>query len=380
MKPTIQLRRIKHRGKFRIFFHFDYNLKLIAELKKFKKAYWSQSQGAWYVDDTPKLNQEIFDYFRHFASIDKQFLDTPMQTDAPVKKHTPKQSKLNPINSQSQNAVLKFQDYLITLRFSENTIKSYTEALRIFLRYHNNKNVQEITQDDITNFNLGYIIKNNYSASYQNQVINGIKHFFDRFQNLNLNIDDIERPKKQFKLPSVLSLEEIQRLLNSIGNIKHKTMLTLIYSCGLRSGELLNLNVRDVDSNRMIIHIHQAKGKKDRMVPLAPSALELLRKYYLQFKPKEMLFTGVNGAKYSRTSLQAVLKKALKLAKIHKKCTLHTLRHSYATHLLESGVNLRYIQEILGHNSPKTTQIYTHVSSEESRKVASPLEKIQLNI
>jgi len=157
-------------------------------------------------------------------------------------------------------------------------------------------------------------------------------------------------------------------------------MLTLIYSCGLRSGELLNLNVRDIDSSRMIIHIHQAKGKKDRMVPLAPSALAMLRKYYIEHKPSGLLFTGADGGKYSHTSLQKVLKKALSLAKVHKQCTLHTLRHSYATHLLESGVNLRFIQELLGHNSPKTTQIYTHVSSEESRKVTSPLEKLDINL
>lgn len=376
MKPTIQLQRIKHKGQEKVFFYFHYNIVLINELRKYKHAFWSNSKQAWYVNDTPELRRKIFDHFRHYAHI-----KYAQKQITPQKKTTKKQPpKLPPINEQSETAVQKFYDYLMTLRFSENTIKSYTEGLRIFLRYHENKNVLEITQEDIVNFNLGYIIKNNYSASYQNQVINGIKHFFDRFQNLNIDTEEIERPKKQFTLPSVLSLEEIQRLLNSVQNIKHKTMLTLIYSCGLRSGELLKLNIRDVDSNRMIIHIHQAKGKKDRMVPLAPSALILLRKYYLEYKPKELLFTGVNDGAYSRTSLQAVLKKGLRLAKIHKKCTLHTLRHSYATHLLESGVNLRYIQEILGHNSPKTTQIYTHVSSEESRKVTSPLEKITLTI
>ena len=156
-------------------------------------------------------------------------------------------------------------------------------------------------------------------------------------------------------------------------------MLVLIYSCGLRSGELINLRITDIDSDRMIIHIKGAKGKKDRIIPLSETALELLREYFTAYRPKTYLFNGETKPQYSKTSLQKVYCKAKRIANIEKKATLQTLRHSYATHLLESGVNLRIIQEILGHSSPKTTQIYTHVSSEETSKVVSPLEKINLH-
>ncbi len=155
-------------------------------------------------------------------------------------------------------------------------------------------------------------------------------------------------------------------------------MLTLIYSCGLRSGELINMKISDVDSNRMVIHIRNAKGSKDRYVPLSAKLLPLLREYYLEYKPKEYLFNGADGVGlYTKTSLRKVFHRSVQNAKIKKKVRLHNLRHSYATHLLEKGVNLRYIQELLGHNSPKTTQIYTLVSSENSRKV-SPLDDLEI--
>lgn len=156
-------------------------------------------------------------------------------------------------------------------------------------------------------------------------------------------------------------------------------MLSLIYSAGLRRGEVLNMKINAIDSKRMMIHIFNAKGKKDRMVPLAPTALELLREYYKEYKPTHYLFEGQSGGKYSEKSLQEVFKKAKKLAGIKKNVTLHSLRHSYATHLLESGINLRYIQDLLGHKSPKTTQIYTHVSNEALSQVTSPLEQIKIN-
>jgi len=205
-----------------------------------------------------------------------------------------------------------------------------------------------------------------------------VKLFFQLFPSESFKVEQIERPRGERKLPIVLSLKEVEQLINNIVNLKHKTMVMLIYSCGLRRGELLSLKIQDIDSKRMLVHIKQAKGKKDRMVPLSETMLTNLRSYAKVYRPNEYLFTGQFGGMYSGTSLQAVLRSALKRAKIIKPVTLHTLRHSYATHLLESGVNLRYIQEVLGHSSPKTTQIYTHVSSEDFKKIISPLEKLSL--
>lgn len=277
------------------------------------------------------------------------------------------------------DVLTSFENYMRQRRYSENTIRSYRECLRAFLEFHPSKALSEITLQDLERFNQDYIIRNDYSPSYQNQVINALKLYFRKFHSQHFDLTLIERPKEGFKLPVVLSLEEVERLLNGTKNLKHRAMLSVIYSAGLRMGELIDLRISDIDSKRMVIHIKKAKGKKDRIVPLSESTLDLLRTYFMEYRPKEFLFNGENSLQYSRVSLQKVFRNALERAKIKKHCTLHTLRHSFATHLLEGGVNLRYIQEFLGHNSPKTTMIYTHVSSENARKIMSPIEQIKLN-
>ncbi|GAB5416054.1 MAG: site-specific integrase [Crocinitomicaceae bacterium] len=275
--------------------------------------------------------------------------------------------------------IVAFENYLVHCRYSDNTIKAYTEALKVFTKFVAPQQLNTITLKELELFNRKRIIDRGLSTSYQNQVINALKLYFSKFENKHFDLSAIERPKEGYKLPIVLSLEETERLLQSIRNIKHKAMIVLIYSSGLRSGELINLRISDVDSNRMILSIRGGKGNKDRDVPLSKTALEILRLYYRTYRPINYLFNGANGGQYSPSSLRRIFSRAKNDAGILKKASLHTLRHSYATHLLESGVNLRYIQEILGHNSPKTTQIYTHVSSEGSRRVESPIEKINVH-
>ncbi|MES2544447.1 MAG: tyrosine-type recombinase/integrase [Bacteroidota bacterium] len=226
-------------------------------------------------------------------------------------------------------------------------------------------------------YNNEYILKNNLSPSYQNQIVNAIKLFFQTIWDTKMLVDKIHRPKRAKVLPNVLSKEEVKLILEAHNNVKHKTMLSLIYSCGLRRGELINLKITDIDSNRNIVIIRQAKGKKDRIAPLSQKILALLRIYYPIYKPKKWLFEGQNGnEQYSDKSLQSVLKQALVKAKITKPVSLHWLRHSYATHLLESGTDLRYIQELLGHNSSKTTEIYTHVSTKSLQQIKSPFDDL----
>ncbi|MDD5152085.1 MAG: tyrosine-type recombinase/integrase, partial [Flavobacterium sp.] len=177
--------------------------------------------------------------------------------------------------------------------------------------------------------------------------------------------------------PNVLSKEEIKLILNAHSNIKHKAMLSMIYSCGLRRSELLHLRFSDIDSNRNIVLLKNAKGKKDRIAPLSPKILKMLREYYKDYKPAVWLFEGqIKGEQYSEKSLQSVLKQALQKTGITKPVTLHWLRHSYATHLLESGTDLRYIQELLGHSSSKTTEIYTHVSTKSIQQIKSPFDDL----
>lgn len=209
------------------------------------------------------------------------------------------------------------------------------------------------------------------------KITNTIKLFFQTIRDTKMLVDKIHRPKRAKVLPNVLSKEEIKLILNAHSNIKHKMMLSLIYSCGLRCGELLSLQPIHIDSKRNIILLKNTKGKKDRIVPLSPKILVLLRDYYTLFKPEKYLFEGQQkGHAYDSRSLQQVLKQALQKVGITKPITLHWLRHSYATHLLENGTDLRYIQELLGHNSSKTTEIYTHVSTKSIQQIKSPFDDL----
>lgn len=192
-----------------------------------------------------------------------------------------------------------------------------------------------------------------------------------------IEIEKIHRPGKIKKLPNVLCKEEVKRLLNALVDLKHRTMLSLIYSCGLRSSELLHLTISDVDAKRNLLLIRQAKGFKDRVVPLSNKTIQLLQEYYLAYKPKHYLFEGqYPNSPYDQRSLQQVMKSSVAKAGIQKPATLHWLRHSYATHLLESGTDLRYIQTILGHSSSKTTEIYTHVSTRNIQNITSPFDDL----
>lgn len=340
---------IFHNNTSRIAVYFEKNEVLIARIKTFPDARWSATKNCWHLPDTEKNRI-------HFK--------LPLA-------HT-----LLP-NTEGMESLATFKRYLLSKRYSPNTINTYCDALKSFLTFFNTKSVKAITNDDVILFNNDFILKNKLSSSYQNQVVNAIKLYFKTVEEKTIEIDKIHRPKKEKTLPNVLSKEEVKLILNAHYNIKHKAMLSLIYSCGLRRSELLNLKLTDIDSKRNIINVKQAKGKKDRIVPLSPKILEMLRGYYSEYKPKFWLFEGQNKRdQYSEQSLQTILKQALTKANITKPVTLHWLRHSYATHLLESGTDLRYIQELLGHNSSKTTEIYTHVSTKSLQQIKSPFDDL----
>ena len=206
------------------------------------------------------------------------------------------------------------------------------------------------------------------SISQQNQVINAIRFLYKYGLNKKYDKVSFKRPKSEKKLPKVIDHNHIISQLDKIQNLKHKSILSLAYSVGLRVSEIINLKIQDIDSKRMIIHIKNAKGKKDRIVPLSQNILLLLREYYKQRKPKEYLFNGQNSNQYSIQSCQKLYK-----IYIDKNSSIHTLRHSSFTNLLESGLDLRIIQKLAGHNSSKTTEIYTHVSNEILSKVKLPI-------
>ena len=267
--------------------------------------------------------------------------------------------------------------FMKSRRYSESTIRTYSNNLESFFRFYHDKKAEEITNEDITRFNNEYILNFGYSTTVQNQVVNALKIFFKISENRKIDIDKIERPKRAKSLPNVLSKEEIASILKAPTNIKHKAMLSLIYSCGLRRSELLNIKPNDIDSNRNLLIIRKSEGMKDRIVPLSDKIITMLREYYKSNRPEIWLFEGQQkGEKYTETSLQEIFKASLKKAGIQKPASLHWLRHSYATHLLENGTDLRYIQELLGHKSSKTTEIYTHVSNKSIQKIKSPFDDL----
>jgi site-specific recombinase XerD len=192
-------------------------------------------------------------------------------------------------------------------------------------------------------------------------------------------IYEVKRPRKDKKLPTVLSKEEVAKILSSVDNLKHKAILMLVYSAGLRVGEVVRLKTEDIDSNRKLIHIKGAKGRKDRYTLLSERALEILKQYLRKYRPEKWLFGGAREGRYlSARTADKIFRNACEKSGIKKDVSLHALRHSFATHLLEAGTDLRYIQELLGHSHCKTTEIYTHVSTKSLGKIISPLDTFEL--
>lgn len=350
---------VMHDGAKRIALYFANTPALNQMVRNIPGARWSRTLQAWHIADV--------DTHRNMCNL------------LPTNAHMNAVKNNRQISAQTQDLLNKYTNWMEVKRYSKSTIESYTNALLVFFSYFNSKDVEQITNQDIMDFNTHYVLKRNLSATYQSQFINALKLFYQTVKNHKLEIEKLIRPQLGSKLPKVISEEEVAAIINACKNLKHKAMLSLIYSAGLRRGEVLSLLKTDIDSKRMMITIRNAKGMKDRNVPLSPVVLNMLRNYYIAFKPEKYLFEGQFGGLYSARSLDSVLKKAATIGGIKKNVNLHMLRHSYATHLLEAGTNLRHIQELLGHKSPKTTQIYTHVSKEQLGKITSPLDKLKLN-
>ena len=282
-------------------------------------------------------------------------------------------------SEDKENSIETFRQWLISQRYSIKTVKSYIHGIRTFLGYFRNKRTDEIANEDVVNFSYKYVIGNNLSASLQNQIISAIKLYYCTTLKKDICIDEINRPNRPKRLPDIFSQSEVEKLLKSIINTKHRVMLALIYACGLRRSELINLRINAIDSKRRLLIIRGGKGNKDRVVPLPKAMIDMLRAYYMMYKPKYWLFEGhEEGRQYSESSIQHVFEQAVRKSGIKKDITLHSLRHSYATHLLENGVDLRFIQELLGHRSSKTTEIYTHVTEKSIEKIKSPFENLNL--
>ena len=387
---VLKLEKSIHRGFDVVFFNAPQVDKIQVKLRQIPYVTYSASHKMWYVKYENLDLKVIIDLFKELVNIDISSINNEQKTKKTFDSAKPKQIKKllitlsnsdkiekRELNKRAKDYLNKYINWLENTRYSPSTIKIYSEAMHNFLLYLGDDDANQVNDDVFAEYVNRRILGNNYGPSLQNQNISAIKLFYREIVRAPIDVEQLNRPRREHRLPNVLSKSEIKSILEASKNIKHKTALSLIYACGLRRSELLNLKPRDIDSQRGFIKVYQGKGKKDRLVPISEKTIEMLREYYKKYKPKVWLFEGnPAGLQYSEASLQKILKNALKSANIKKPATLHWLRHSYATHLLEAGTDLRYIQELLGHKSSKTTEIYTHVTSQSLQNIRSPFDDL----
>lgn len=333
-------------------------------IKKMNTSFWHPDQKLWSVVNTPDNWQQLKELLGPDLRVEKMAQST--------------QVRGKQLNEQSLAALEKLQEKLLLKAYSPSTVKTYKNEFAQFLSFFETRDLATVEKPEIESFVAHLITKYKISETKQNQLINAIKFYYEQVLGKPREYYNIQRPKRALELPNVLSLEEVQRLIQAPENIKHKAMLCTIYSAGLRSGELLQLRVRDVHSDDGYLFIKGAKGKKDRRTVLSEKLTTLLRAYYIEHRPSYWLFEGQDGGQYSSRSLQKIFRRAVEKANVNPWATLHTLRHSFATHCLQQGVSMRQVQTMLGHNSPKTTQIYTHVLGISNKSIKSPLDSLDL--
>jgi integrase/recombinase XerD len=326
---------------------FGFNLQLMSFIKKIPYHSWDSKNKWWSIPYSDVFITQIQEFIHSLG------LKIISQVEAEEEQKVKRISAFDIPNYKTcpEEFTLKIKE----LRYSESTEKTYKSALEDYLNYHHAIDIDRLNEGHIQSFLRYLVMERKVSTSYQNQAINAIKFYYERVLGGQRKTYFIDRPKKEKSLPVVLSEEEIVRIIRAVENIKHRAILMVIYSAGLRISECINLKIKDIDSSRMQIRVEQAKGKKDRYTILSEKTLYFLRTYFLEYKPKVYLFEGQTGGIYSKRSIQNIFKAAASKAGIQKQVTVHTLRHSFATHLLENGVNLRYIQSLLGHSSSKTT-------------------------
>ena len=377
-KTTVRLEHLVHASEHCIAIAFPYNTELIAAAKK-AGARWSSTHKRWYTPNTPQHLRTIFQAFKGLAWVDTTALfnkPTARATTtgkAPAQQAKPAQTAPN---AEQQEALAAMQRKLQIARYSPRTIDAYLNATKHFFLYFPAKHPGDIRTEDIEAYQHYMATERKVSNSHLNQVVNAVRYYYMNVVGDAKRVTFIERPRKETKLPLVLSKSEVAAVLNAPDNLKHRTMLALAYSAGLRVSEVIALRPEDLLFDQGLIRVRQAKGNKDRTTLLGRSTAELLRNYMEHYRPTNHLFAGQGGGAYSARSLQKVLEAALAKARIAKPATMHTLRHSFATHLLEQGTDLRYIQALLGHASSKTTEIYTHVSTRYLQGIINPMDAL----
>ena len=338
---------------------------------------WSNKFGMAYIKNNPNNLNLIFNDFKGLAWINcaSFFPNNKIKTNnSPVKVND---FRTRDLPDNYRKCPDEFLQKLELKLYALNTAKTYINMFERFINHYKEKELTHVNENDIRTY-LQLLVQQEKSDSYINQMINSIKFYYEVVLEMPNRFYSVERPIKKETLPKVISLEEVQSIIKNTNNIKHKCIVSLLYSAGLRRSELLNLKLEDIDSKRMVITVKNGKGNKDRQTILSKSVLNDLRIYYKEWNPKFYLFESPNGGQYSPESVLKIIKTAAKKAGIRKNITPHMLRHSFATHLLENGTDLRYIQVLLGHNSTRTTEVYTQVAINNIKAIKSPIELLNL--
>ncbi len=373
MRP-IKLRHIEFNQRSFIGIQFYPDKVIQALIKQLPDVKWSKELQLAYVPNSKHMVHTIFQLFKNVTWVDTSLFyksqlirkDNPELDIEYFRNRTPIPGKHFIPDS--------YLDKLVIKRYSINTARTYIFAFELFINYIK-KPINTVSEIDINEY-IKHLIHQKKSDSSINIAINSIKFYYEVVLDRPNRFYRFDRPRKRERLPKVISTEAIGKMISRTENIKHKCILMLLYSSGLRRQELLNLKIEDIDSERMLIRVNDGKGKKTRFTLLSETLLTSLRIYYKEYRPRYYLFEGVKNQQYSAESVVKLTRRAGIKASINFSVTPHILRHSFATHLLENGTDLRYIQQLLGHNSSKTTEIYTHVANHNFKKIKNPLDML----
>ena len=362
---VIYVEPLYHQNEAQISFRFKYNFEIKEYIKQLGDLSWSRTNSVFYLKNTPKNKIRVYQHLK----------DTKWHVDYSAFKNAVIVEK--PQLSADRHVVFNdFKKFLVGKRYSTSTVNVYSGFVYDFLIYLDATALKDLNDKHVRLFIEEVVVTKEYSISTHRQLISALKQFFLFYPETNISELPLMRPKKSKKLPAVLSQEEVIDLIRSTKNLKHRAILGLLYSAGLRIGELTSLQLRNIHIDRRQVYIENGKGRKDRYVVLAESILPMLNNYFNTYKPTTYFVEGGIGTPYSESSIRKFLQRSCKAAGITKRVTPHTLRHSYATHLLENGIGLRHIQELLGHSKPETTMIYTHVAKKDLLDITSPLDLI----
>lgn len=370
---SVTLKHLLIRERRYIGLQFTTDKVIEALVKQLPNVKWSSTYNMAYIENSKDNLNQIFQIFNGVVWVNcNHFFDKkPIKHDNEDiditwfrKRELPKEYRTCPTS---------YLDKLEVKKYANNTVKSYVSTFETFINHYKTKELIAINDLDVRKYILK-LVQDGKSNSYINSTINSIKFYYESVLGMPNRFYDIERPRKQQKLPKVLSKEDVLSIISNTNNLKHKCVVSLLYSSGMRRNELINLKITDIDSKRMLIRIESAKGNKDRYTLLSHALLKDLREYYKQYSPKKYLVEGLYGKQYSGQSIGKIVINAAVKAGIAIPVTPHMLRHSFATHLLEAGVDLRQIQVLLGHSSSKTTEIYTHVATTTFKTITNPLD------